>query len=337
MIQKRIPHLVRSFRSLFAANDRYGDSPIRGLSKAHERATQNTRYFYLAAALYVWMCLPQWHQAVIGAPPLEHVWPLYWAADIPILPLMDTLGVISATLAILAFWKPDVILFRIGFTLSFLFCASVSASLGAINHGHHEWIWVSLVFIFLPSGTTRVAKLSYCLTFATAQALVLMFYTMAGFWKFAEGIKSLINGVPGNFSPDALAWTLADRMAQTNTSPLLGPFFVDYAILAWPLFLCLMYVQIVSIVIAFRPSMHLVWAGILVAFHTGTFLLMEIAFPTHIVILMLLLIASPFQREDWLRPQTLTLLPLFGGLFAYLLSLFARPILPPRENAQCAI
>lgn len=261
------------------------------------------------------------HQLSLGKPPLESVWPISWASNIPLVILTDTVGVTAGTFAMLAFWRPDVLIFRLIFAVSFLLCASIPASLGAINHGDHEWFWVAFVFIFLPTAQNRIGKLSYCLTFATAQALILTFYTLAGFWKTLSGVKALIAGVPGNFSPNALAWTLADRMAQTGTQPLLGPFFVDNPWLAWPMFLALVYVQLVSIFIAFRPSLHLAWGFILIAFHTGTFLLMEIPFPTHIVILMLLLVASPFQRRDWFRPQTLADLPIFGGLYPFLANL----------------
>ncbi|MEM1195376.1 MAG: hypothetical protein AAGH57_04680 [Pseudomonadota bacterium] len=255
---------------------------------------------------------------VIGNPPLELAWPIMWAEGLPILAVVDVLSVSCACFAGLAFWKPSIIAWRIAFAMTFLMCAAVPVSLGAVNHGYHEWFWVAFVFIFLPSGATKNAsrpvKMSYLMTFSTIQCLILMFYTMAGTWKVLAGIKSLVAGVPGNFSPHSLSWTLANRMAQTNTEPLLGPFMVDNPLLGLPAFWFLMYAQVASVFVAFRPSLHRAWAIALIAFHTGTFLLMEIPFPTHIAILALLFLVSPFQREDWLRFETLYNLPIFGDI-----------------------
>lgn len=314
-----LPNMTRSFRGLLGGRDRFSASPFSDLEKAYHLAHQAVRYFYLASALFLWLVIPELHQLVINNPPLELAWPLFWAEGLPILTVVDGLGVSSATFAALAFWKPSNLLWRVGFAVTLLACAAVPVSLGSVNHNYHEWIWLAFIFVFLPSklegNTSRVTKLSYCLTFAAAQGIILMFYTMAGLWKAMLGLISLIRGVPGNFSPDALAWTLADRMAQTNTEPLLGPFFVENPVIAWPMFMGIIYAQVVSIAIAFRPSLHRVWGWILIAFHTGTFVLMEIAFPTHIVILLLLLIASPFQRDNWTSRENLMHLPIFGWAF----------------------
>ena len=141
---------------------------------------------------------------------------------------------------------------------------------------------------------------------------MLLFYTMAGYWKVQYGILSLLAGQEGNFSPRGLALQLADRMAQTNTEPLLGAFLVDNYWFAFPMFLFLIYVQFTAVLVAFKPQLHIVWGLILVGFHTGTFLLMEIAFPKHIFLLMLLLVSSPFAQPGWFQWRTLREFPLLG-------------------------
>lgn len=329
----RYLNFIRAFRRLFGSFDRFGSTPFHSLATSFELASQGVRYFYLGSALFVWMQIMSWHQMAIAQPPLELVWPILWTASFPMLPLIDVLGLACATSAVLAFWKPRVVLFRAAFALTLLFSMAFPASTGAINHGDHEWFWIAFVFIFLPKATGRSGRLSYCLTFATAQALVLTFYTLAGFWKTVSGFAALLHGAPGNFSPHALAWTLADRMTQTGTQPLLGPFFVENYWLAWPMFLFLIYVQFVSMVVAFRPTLHSAWGLILIVFHTGTFVLMEIAFPTHIFFLMLLLVASPFQRPDWFRLRSLALLPIIGDLA---ITLTKRRSMQPMPAKPCA-
>ncbi len=327
-----LPNLTRALRALLGGDDRFGAKPFAGLTRAYDIACQNVRYFYLASTLYVWLFIPTLHNSVIHNPPLEHAWPLIWAKGLPILVVVDVISIACATFAALAFWKPANVLWRAGFSLTLLMCAAVPVSLGGVNHGYHEWIWISFILIFLPAQSgiqpDRAAKLSYCLTFGAAQGLILLFYTMAGSWKALYGFAALFRGEPGNFSPDALGWTLADRMAQTNTEPLLGPFLVEYSILAWPMFVGLIFVQLVAIAVAFRPSLHALWGWILIAFHTGTFLMMEIAFPTHIAILLFLLVASPFQRGPMLSWETLHHLPVIGGIFKRLMG-SAQPVSTP--------
>jgi len=332
-----LPNIVRTLRQWMGGRDRFSATPFADASRAFEIARNNVRYFYLASVLYVWMCLPQWHQMVINDPPMDYLWPLLWAKGLPMLAVVDTLGVACASLAVLAFWKPHVTAWRVGFAVTYLMCIAVPGGMGGIKHVHHEWFWVALVFIFLPSGggdgASRAVKMTYTMTFAAAQGLILLFYTMAGFWKTSAAFQSLFAGVAGNFSPQALAWTLADRMAQTNTEPLLGPFMVDNAILGFPSFLFVMYVQLVAIAVAFRPSLHRFWAFALIAFHTGTFVLMEIPFPTHIAILLVLFVASPFQREDWVRLETLTHFPIFGDLARLLCVRGSKPSAQPVRKA----
>ena len=334
-----LPNMVRTLRRALGGHDRFGAQPFAAASRAFEVAANNVRYFYLASALYVWIYLPIWHQMVINDPPIDLMWPLLWAQGLPILSVVDTLGVACASFAILAFWKPGVLIWRAAFAGLFLMCAAIPASMGGVGHHHHEWFWIAFIFIFLPAGASkeasRATKMAYTMTFAAAQGLILMFYSMAGFWKTWSGIQSLVAGEPGNFHPYALAWTLADRMAQTNTEPLLGPFMVDNPVLGWPSFLFVMYAQLVAIAIAFRPSLHRIWAFALIAFHTGTFVLMEIPFPSHIAVLMVLFVASPFQREDWVRPQTLYHMPIVGDLARYF-QRSRKPALPSHPVPEAA-
>lgn len=321
---------LQGLRSVFAGSDRFGQKPFCALTRSYKISQDIVRYFYFASAFFLWMRIPRLHQIGVSDPQLELVWPLLWMSDLPLLPIVDVVAVSSASLAVLAFWKPQNWIFRAAFAVTFLMCAAIPASTGAINHGFHEWFWIAFVFVFLPNAEGRRGRLAYSMTFATAQALVLLFYTMAGTWKLLFGMTALMSGRPGNFSPEGLAWTVADRMMQTGTQPLLGPFIIENYWAAMPMFLILLYAQLMSIFVAFRPTLHIIWGGLLIAFHTGTFLLMEIAFPTHIAILMLFFVMSPFQRSDWFAPQTLLKLPLLGNL----LDIAARLSIPAMRRAS---
>lgn len=228
--------------------------------------------------------------------------------------------IISVSAMLLALWcvvDPKSFIARIGFALSLLLCGGISTSFAGVNHGFHAWFWIAAVFAFLPREGNRAGKLTYCLTFATAQALLLSFYTLAGTWKLVEGFVAVGMGAEGNFSPRGLALVFADRMVQTGTTPLLGRWFVEHWWLSLPLFVAVIYAQFVSVAIAYRPRLHMAWGLTLIAFHIATFLFMEIIFVVNILVILPLLVLSPFQVQPWFRWATLCDLPLIGPLFRW--------------------
>lgn len=94
------------------------------------------------------------------------------------------------------------------------------------------------------------------------------------------------------------------------------------------MFLGLVYVQLVAVCIAFRPRLHMVWGYALIGFHTGTWLLMEIAFPHHILFLLLFFVLSPFRPRRWTVRDAIGDLPVLGVAF--------RRILAVRDRRQPA-
>lgn len=303
--------LSSSVRQFMAGQDRSVGAPFARLETHFAKAELLVRLFYMLSAYKAYQMWEYLHFLTLQEPRLAPRWAIFWIESVPLklVQVTDTLGLICFAFALLAFWKPGQRTFRAGYSLTLLFCLAIPPSIGGTNHGDHAWFWTSLCFVFLPVARNRTGKLIYCQTFAFAQALMLFFYTLAGFWKVRYGVASLVQGVEGNFSPRGLAITLADRIVQTNTEPLLGPFFIDNYLLAWPLFLGLIYAQFVAVAIVFRPSLHIPWGLILIAFHVGTFVLMEISFPNHVLLLLLLLVSSPFARTDWLQWGTLAKVP----------------------------
>ena len=218
-------------------------------------------------------------------------------------------------LSVTCFLSPASRFARIGFAISLILCGGIMCSFGGVNHFNHAWLWVAVVLAFLPGGRSRADQTSYCLTFAAAQGMLLSFYTLAGTWKIIGGLTSLARGVEGNFSPRGLALTFADRMLQTPTAPLLGHWFVDHWWLSLPTFVAVIYMQFVAVAVAYRPRLHVVWGLALLLFHLGTFLFMEIIFTVNVLVILVLLVNSPFQEPGWVRWSTLEQLPLIGRVF----------------------
>jgi hypothetical protein len=137
--------------------------------------------------------------------------------------------------------------------------------------------------------------MSYLSVIVAAQALVLLFYTLAGLWKVRSGLLALIDGEEGNFAPRGLALQLADRMLLAGTKPLLADAAISYYWLIWPMFIGLMYCQLTAVLTALRPRLHMIWGYLLISFHLATWLLMEINFNEQLLFVGLLFVMSPFQ------------------------------------------
>ena len=156
--------------------------------------------------------------------------------------------------------------------------------------------------------------MSYTSTFVMAQVMFLLFYSMSGAWKIGIGIQALFKGEDGAFSLHGLAYTLADRMVQTDTDPLLANFFIDNYVLTWLAYLAVMYIQFTAIAVAVRPRLHRLWGTLLILFHLSTWLLMEILFKEHVFLLVMFFVFSPFRPDIIDLRKTLSDLPLLGRL-----------------------
>lgn len=193
-------------------------------------------------------------------------------------------------------------------------------SYGALHHSQHEWFWISVCFLFLPSGrihetrANRAGRMQFLLAFGAAPALILLFYSMSGAFKVYYATIALATGQVGGFHPEAMANTVAWRAMQTGSSPLWAEIVINTPWLGWPLYIGLYFVELVAFAIFFRPILHRIWGVILIAFHFGTVLFMDIPFPLHVLINGLLFVLSPFapERAGW--REAVAALPLVGAL-----------------------
>lgn len=281
-----------------------------------ERSRFLVRVFYAFTLFNAYSMMSGTVGRVAKAGHFDPLWPLAWIQETYLRSSAELLVAAFTATSLLAFAMPDVRVFRILVCIFLLEVAAIHNSFGAINHGYHMWFWLSFCLIFLPTikngGITRIARLKYLSVVVLAQGTVMFFYSLSGLWKVKLGIYALVAGRSGNFSPEALSYTIADRMLQTGTDPLLGPFFVHNSWLGWPFFLGLIYVQFVSFAVAFRPDLHQTWGYVLILFHFGTWLLMTIPFPMHVFILSLFFVLSPFRPPRFHLVRVAIQLPIIG-------------------------
>ena len=343
MIGAPLHRLTRRLRRDMAGESPTPVAPFARLNESFSRARILVKVFYLCSAYISYLALDELHRVALQAQAWDFLWPVQWLASLQTRPAVDYLALACFLFSLLAFQFEGRRLFRALFAASFLLVAAIVNSFGGTNHLYHAWLWIAIGLIFLPQGSayppSRLSKMSYLTTIAACQALLLSFYSLAGLWKTLSGLAALASGHVGNFSPGGLSATLADRMLQTGTSPLLADFVIDHVWLAWPMFLSLIYVQLFAIFVAFRPQLHVLWGYALISFHLGTWLLMEIVFPQHILFLALFFVLSPFRPDRWTLRGILVSLPAFGPLLRRLLPMTAAAALrqngrPPRIRAS---
>lgn len=286
----------------------------------YDTAVWMVRFYYIFNFYFVYSQLGSIRAQGLSRAHLDPLWPLFWVewVGLELSSLLILHLSIVAGFAGLFFWQYRSA--RALVVISQLFAAGLANSFGAINHGFHEWLWLGVCFLLLPSGklsettNSRVGRFSFLIIFSLAQGLILLFYSLSGFYKVAAALLALLVGQVGGFSPEAMALILAERMTQTDTDATWAPFIIENYWVGWPLYLGLYYFELVAIMVFLRPALHRTWGLILIAFHFGTFLFMEIAFPLHVLINAMLFVFSPFapDRLEW--KTILRQLPIFGLL-----------------------
>ena len=252
-------------------------------------------------------------------------WPIFWADYLHYLTVIDIVHVffILATLTGAFFYRH-----RAGRFIVFLGILEYHAlrnSFGVTYHNWDIWVWIALLFIFLPDAWGSAHKSPrkrkrFLLVFWGAQAFVLLMYSMSGMWKIIAAAGQYLNGEASAVSFDAFSLHISTQLnilPETMTS-MLGPLIINYPLLGWLPLIAIIYLQSFSFFIAFRPSLHSIWALGLIFFHVGAYLTIGAEFFQHIPFLLFLFLDSPFRdpRASW--RQTIADLPIFGWILGYL-------------------
>lgn len=287
-------------------------------TSAFQAATVIVRCCYGAILFLAVSTLPDWAE-LLQRTDILPLWPVEWLRFVELRTGILAILLLFLAGALLGATRPERRWARsIAFIGLFEFVAFQN-SFGKINHSLHLWVLTSFGLIFLPSLDlpSRVVRQRFLLIFWVCQATVLLTYSMSGLGKLAGGLYQLCVGQNHIFLPEGLAATVADRLLQTNSRSLLGPWLIAHPLFGIPLTLGTVYLQFFSFWIAFRPAAQRPWAVALILFHIGSFLLLSIQFFPSVLLLALLFLGVPG------RPS-LAALPLFGKLLEKMFSCFPR-------------
>ncbi len=247
-------------------------------------------------------------------------WPVAWLEWVGIdtfAPWVLAFGFASAVLAVA---MPERRWVRAAVFLGLLEVLALKYSYGKIHHLMHGWLFTTFLFIWAPnlSFDSRRARRSQrqatLLVFGAAQVVVCMTYSLAGLGKIVGTLYQVVRGEITPLHPSALARHLADRLIQTHADSLLGPWLIDHPLLLWPLMLGTVYLQFFAVWAAFRPRLHRLWGFGLASFHAMSILTLTIDFNPNIMLLAILLVASPTAPTRFDVQSVAQDLPLFGAL-----------------------
>lgn len=275
-----------------------GLSVFTRLSKHHTVACSAVFIYYISSVYISYGLLANVHSDARGATAI-YQWPVKWL-NVFAIPGGEQLIAIGCFLAALAcILDLNNRLYRIVFALFSWMVVALLNSYGAINHGHHIWIWLALFFAFAPRDlnvtASRRDKLGLLAAVSGAQLFVLMTYSLAGLHKINGGLQAILRGEEGNFSFTGFANQIADRVLQTETEPFAADLIIAYPALFAPAFWFLIIAQAGAVALIFFPRLHRSFGLLMIAFHSGTWAFMEITFPLHVLWLLLLFVFSPFR------------------------------------------
>jgi hypothetical protein len=220
--------------------------------------------------------------------------------------------------AALCVFFPYVRAARIACFIAFFEFLSLINSLWGTDVDKYALLLCAFFFIFLPdkkaADAPLVHKQKFLLVFWFALAANLLTFSMAGIGKVLGGVQQLLAGQSFFFEPKAAALHIANHLLLTDQTSPLGPWAIHHYWLVWPYFLCTLYLLLSSFFIAFRPATHRLWGMLLILYHIGNYLVVNIGFSNHLFIWSLLLLASPFTPPDTSWKTALSQLPLIDPI-----------------------
>jgi hypothetical protein len=275
--------------------------PVARQRVSYERATVIVRAFYALSIFLVVSAINGWpaYARLAQARPL---WPASWWFDwFSVRTSVDIIFVFYIAATVLVMLIPRVRIARLLAALALLQYMALVNGFDKVNHALHAWLFVSFILVLLPSGRwerRRVADRQLFLgVLWVATLVVLLFYSLTGFWKIYTATKALADGGISGFNISGFSYIVGARIIQTNQDTVLGHYFTYHELPGWFLYVGTMYLETFSIIAAFRPRLHRLWGVALIAFHFGTQLAMGFTFTPNIAVVGLLFLCSPVAPD----------------------------------------
>jgi hypothetical protein len=314
---------IRSVRRWLGPRDRAESGEIfKERAEAHQRCRVLIPVFYIVL-VYSTMQAFTWWESYLVRTQWKLLWPVGWLSWVPMHAGVLAILVFNLVASLAASVFSGSRLVRLAAFLGMLEFAALSNSIGKIGHNLHVLVLISFLLIWLPTGWNRSdaprwVRNSVYLLVSGAQGVLMLSYTMAGLIKVGAGLFQLTAGQRSVFHYDSLARQIADRLLQTGSSRPLGEWLILNPVVAWPLMMLVLYIELFAIWVVFRPRLQVFFAVVLIVFHAASYFTMTILFLNHCVLLGLFIGIVPLGSLRWSVRGFVRDLPLVGAGFVWL-------------------
>ena len=306
----RITKTARRLVLHFDPSDRRSPSDF---SRAAVEFIWLTRVYYLIAAYVI--VNGRFHP-LHNTAPTDNLWPVALVKELSggyvLSNLTATIAFGASAVALLAVFFPRMLIWRLGVFVYFFYNDALLNSFGFPGYAERIYVFISFALLFLPPNYNFKEKLSYrnvlaCLAvFWLTQALLLITYSISGFWKVRDSGMEV-------FATDGMTRILISRaLSDTLDIPLFLPVIAPHLGLTHLMQLAIIYVQLSAIFALFRPHLHRPFGVILVLFHFGTDWILNVRFPANILVVGLFLILSPTAPRRFSFMGFVLSLPVLG-------------------------
>jgi len=295
-------------RSLRGTDFIYSD-PFAAHSRAYLRSLHWVRLFYglsaflmIRAATWAWEAL---NHSLLRDP----VWVVEWLSFVPLSWLVSGMFGAWALGSVLAFWRPDVLYFRLLTAVGVFLFAALDSSDGEYVHQWYPFFWAAMILVFLPAreGTkiSRARQHTQLLLVWACQFVVSVFYFLTALCKIKNlGSCALDSGLncesPMYFMANMAAF---EWIKYQQFAPFLDLLLVIPA-LGLLLYALVIYLELFALHFAFRLDTHLLTGILRLAFHAGAFVFVSVDYMPFVLMVVWLFVLSPFHDDEvalWTR------------------------------------
>ena len=300
-----------------------GREVFRDPERAHRRVDAMLRAFYGILLLLVVGELPSKLDLALDTPHDAPLWPVVWMSWLPWNTAVCIVLAACVSGATMAFLFPRVPAVRFWAFLGFFEFVALWYTYSGVKHSPYLLLYLTGFFALLPRtgkpGEAGPHLRPYLMLVWGGIAFVLSTYSMAGCLKLWGVAEAFLHGDRNIFNFGLGPATIVATFYKWVNPPPLAGFLLDYPAIAVLGFFCAIYIEFVSLAVAFRPHLMRWWFLVLIGFHCGTAIAMRVFFEPAVAVLIVLFVFSPFSRPMRHWRQTLRELPIFGPLLGMVL------------------
>ena len=308
----RSSQITKSIRRLVLNFDPSDLRTPSDLSTAAIEFLRLARAYYLLSVFFI---VTRRFDPLHSSTPTDNLWPIdlvtYLTGTYILDNMSTTVAFGASTLALLAVFFPRILVWRLGVFLYFFYVDALLNSYGFPGYATRINVFVSFTLLFLPSigsvkNVSRKNLLACFAVFWFTQSLLLVTYVISGFWKIWDSGMEI-------FSVDGLTRIFISRaLSDTLNIPLLLPVLTPHVGLTHLLHLTIIYVELSALFVVCRPHLHRPYGIVLVLFHFGTDWILNVRFPTNILVVGLFLVLSPMAPKQFSLIGFIQSLPVIG-------------------------